>query len=205
MKKHFDIILLLFFALLIGGYVTFERYNNSESQKHNDLYLAVFQFEKGDYRKSLIGDDTFIGFFDFVNKYRNNVISDIGRLYIGICLIKIKDYENGIAYLKSVKIKEPILKARCIAFIANAFVENKQYEKAIEYFIKATKCFKNDIDNPSFIMNAVLCYEQLGQYKNALNLIEKCLDDYNNMSKYEDFIKKKKQLENKIYAQTFHA
>ena len=72
MKKKFDIILLFFTALLIGSYVTFERYSNYESQKHNDFYLAIFQFEKENYRKALVGDDTFIGLFEFVNKYRNN-------------------------------------------------------------------------------------------------------------------------------------
>ena len=199
MKKYFHILIFPILGLFIAGYMGIEKYKNWEKQKLNDLYLAVFQFEKENYKEALMGDDTFMGFFEFLNKYRNNSISDICKLYIGICLVKIKDYKNGIDYLKEVKIKEPIIKAKCLAFIANAFVELKEYQKAIDYFLKASKCFKNDIDNPDFILNAVLCFEKLEKYNNALELVEQTLKEYTNTKKHEVLINKKNQLLNKIY------
>ena len=199
MKKYFHILIFPILGLFIAGYMGIEKYKNWDKQKLNDLYLAVFQFEKENYKEALMGDDTFMGFFEFLNKYRNNSISDICKLYIGICLVKIKDYKNGIDYLKEVKIKEPIIKAKCLAFIANAFVELKEYQKAIDYFLKASKCFKNDIDNPDFILNAVLCFEKLEKYNNALELVEQSLKEYTNTKKYEVLINKKNQLLNKIY------
>lgn len=199
MKKYFHILIFPILGLFIAGYMGIEKYKNCEKQKLNDLYLAVFQFEKENYKEALMGDDAFIGFYEFLNKYRNNAISDICKLYIGICLVKIKDYKNGIDYLKEVKIKEPIIKAKCLAFIANAFVELKEYQKAIDFFLKSSKCFKNDIDNPDFILNAVLCFEKLEKYNNALELVEQTLKEYTNTKKYEVLINKKNQLLNKIY------
>ena len=199
MKKYFHILIFPILGLFIAGYMGIEKYKNWDKQKLNDLYLAVFQFEKENYKEALMGDDTFMGFFEFLNKYRNNSISDICKLYIGICLVKIKDYKNGIAYLEEVKIKEPIIKAKCLAFIANAFVELKEYQKAVNYFLKASKCFKNDIDNPDFILYAVLCFEKLEKYNNALELVEQSLKEYTNTKKYEVLINKKSQLLNKIY------
>ena len=104
MKKYFHILIFPILGLFIAGYMGIEKYKNWDKQKLNDLYLAVFQFEKENYKEALMGDDTFMGFFEFLNKYRNNSISDICKLYIGICLVKIKDYKNGIAYLEEVKI-----------------------------------------------------------------------------------------------------
>lgn len=199
-KYRFDFVIILSSILFVTLYVYTERCRSYEKGKLDDIYLAIFQFENGDYQKALSGDNTIMGFWEFVNKYRGDYKAlNIAKMYIGISLVKLKDYTNGIEILKNLEIKEPLINSKILNFIGNTFVNMKQYDKAIEYFRKAANCYKNDIDNPLFIMNIVYSYEELGKYGDALEIIEDTIKKYPDMEMREDFIKEKKKIESKKF------
>ena len=104
MKKNKEFIFFSCIVVGVLGYMAVSKISEIYESYENDFYLPVFKFEKGKYREALVGDDTFKGFYSIINDYKGWKDVSLPELYAAICLIKLKDYENGIEYLNRINI-----------------------------------------------------------------------------------------------------
>ncbi|MBQ2350148.1 MAG: tetratricopeptide repeat protein [Cytophagales bacterium] len=161
----------------------------------DDFFVPVLKFEKEQYKEALMGGDTFKGFYQVMNDYRGWKNTDLVKFYTGICLIKTKDYENGIGYLTNITLREPLMECKKHIFLGDTYTELNKYEEAIKYYQKATNIYTNDTDNVDAMYKIILCYEKMKKYNEALKVVREAIGKYPDMARYKDFIKKKTQLE----------
>lgn len=195
MFKNKEVVIFLFAVVGIGGYVFISKVSEISNRYEDDFFVPVLKFEKGQYSEALMGSSTFKGFYHVLNDYRGWKNVDMVKFYIGLCLIKTKDYDNGIIYLNSIHLKEPLMECRKLIFLGDTYADLNNYNEAINYYRKATTVYHNDTDNIDALYKMILCYEKMQKYNEALKLTQDTIAQYKNMKRHKDFIKKKTQLE----------
>lgn len=196
--------LLYMLLFLVGADVALfvNESNNLKVEYLGDLYYIQEDFANNRFEDSLIGDNLHIGLFDLANKDNRCSNLETLHLYIGICLCKLKHYEEGIKHLKSVRVTDKFLNAKISTLIGDCYTDLGEYDNALENFFKAAELVKESKEAMSNIVyKIVLIYEEKKMYKEALDLLKKTIRKFKsegNISILDDEKKKIKLLQKKL-------
>jgi len=141
-----------------------------------DMYHAENAFMQGNFDLALNGDGNVLGFDQVIENYGSNADKSV-YFYAGVCALQLEKYEDAINYLNKYNGKDPILKARAIACIGDAYVALENYSSAVEYFNKAVAVSDN-IFNATYLLKAGLTYEAMGDKVSALKCYNDIKDKY---------------------------
>ena len=145
-------------------------------EAQEQAYPAEAAFRNGDFETALNGDGNNLGFIDLIDEYGTKAGKDV-YLYAGLCELQLKDYEQAAKYLKKYKGKEPIMAARAIASLGDAYAGLEQYDAAAAQYEKAAATSDN-VFAAGYLLKAAVAYEELGQKDKALKLYETIKDKY---------------------------
>lgn len=146
------------------------------AEAQEQAFPAENNFQAEEYDLALNGDGNVLGFSQIIDEYGSKAGKAV-YLYAGICELKLGNYQGAIDYLAKYKGREPILKARALACIGDAYVGLENYEKAVSYFAKAVAVN----DNPfaaGYLFKQGLAYKALGNKAAALDCFKSIRDDY---------------------------
>jgi len=163
--KKIVIAIAVIIAILIGSYFV-----NASSQKKgleaNRMFdNATALFDAGDSEAALKG------FLDTAEKYSGEGISNIALYYAAIINFNNANYEESVNLLnrfESNEIDEPMLEQSAILTQGLAYFNQKEWQKAIDYFSKI-----NDPTSPyesQAKLHIALSYEQLGDTDRAKSI-----------------------------------
>lgn len=186
-------------VLAVLGTVGFLTWNYHQEKQNtiaqNEMFQAVYQFEAGNYDKSLHGDETYIGFLDITKNYRFTKAANLSRFYIGVSYMQQANYEEAIRHLECFCGKDFLLQARAWSLIGDASAEQKDYTQAIKYYLKAAKHKPNEVYSPIYWTKAAVTYEAQTDYKNALKCYQNIVNSYPKSSLYMEAMKQIDRLE----------
>ncbi|MFA5713383.1 MAG: tetratricopeptide repeat protein [Bacteroidales bacterium] len=140
------------------------------------LYPAEEAFNSGNFQVALEGDGNNLGFAQIIKEYPTTSPHSI-YLYAGASHLQLGNYQEAIDILKKYKSKEPVLQARALAGIGDAYVALSDYKSALSYFHKAASFSQNDYV-AGYLMKAAIVHEELKEYKSALALYKKIKEKY---------------------------
>lgn len=178
-KKFFFILILL--LLLFFKIYKINKKNNIQT----NLIQSLYSFEEKFFNNSLYGNKINKGLLKMINYRIINKISNIIYLYIGIIYMHFQKYEFAIKYLNKFISNDFLLQARSWCLIGDAFLEKKEYKKAIEYYEKSFNYRPNKFFTPIYIIKVALIYEENNMNNLALYCYNKIIKDFFN-SKYCD-------------------
>lgn len=128
-----------------------------------------------------------------INKYKDEIaVSEVDKLgfYVGLCYYKLGKFKESLTFLR--RYNKTTENVRCWYYLANCYLQLKEYNSAIIYF---EKC-KNDssVKKEVRIMDNVLsglgmCYLEIMHYDEALTHFKEALiahediEDYINIAK----------------------
>ena len=95
----------------------------------------------------------------FQKVYSQTFLEDIKINIVKVHMLK-DDFLNAIEILESINNKTP----QVLTLLSNAYIKNKEYEKAIDVYIKLNNIESNYIN----LFNIALCYSYLNKYNEAL-------------------------------------
>lgn len=142
------------------------RINEALSQ----TFVAEQYFRTDSFSLALNGDGNALGFKQIIDEYGSNA-GEAVYMYAGICELHLGNFNEAITLLKKYKGDDPILQARSICNIGDAYASLKQNKEAVDYYIKAAKY----ADNPfaaTYLLKAGLMYEELGDKESAIKAYE---------------------------------
>lgn len=167
-------------VLIIAGYIGFTRFILAprEREARAEMFMAEKYFENGEYDIALEGDGTYPGFLDILADYRMTDAANLSRYYAGISYLRQGEYEAAKDHLKRFRSRDKLLGAMAYGAIGDAYLELEDEQQASRYYQRAYRYKPNGFTTPLFLFKAAQLFEEMGAYRDALELYERIKNEY---------------------------
>ena len=191
--------LILFFGIITISIAAFSIFSylksNQNENAQNEMFQAVYYFEKDSLVQALNGDGNNYGFLEIIDEYSLSEAANLSRFYAGASYLKLGNYQNAINYLDQFSSSDFLVQARAYSLIGDAYVELEDFENAIYYFEKASSENPNQFFTPSYLLKLALVYEEVSDLKSAIKSYETIISDFKDSPEYQTSLKNKSRLE----------
>lgn len=170
-----SLIGLLVIGVLIFSFVQFI-YKPKAEEGAAQMVQAEENFRNGNYELALNGDGNVLGFSQIIDEFGAKAGKSV-YFYAGVCALNNGEYEKAVSYLKKYNGKDPILAARAVSCMGDAYVGLEDLKSAVSCFDKAAA----EADNmfaATYLLKAGVCYEELGEPQKALGYYQKIKEQY---------------------------
>ena len=149
-----------------------------ETEASNQMYVAQDFWEKKDWDKAIKGDAGYPGFAKIVDEYSNTKAANLAYYYLGIAYLNKGDYKKAIDNLTNYRGDDLIIAAQALGNTGDAYVELKDYDKAVTYYKKAADKGNNAFISPIYLKKLALVYEAQKNFGDAADAYQKIKTDY---------------------------
>lgn len=169
-------LVLIFLAYFVGfrGYYLPGKEKDAQSQ----MFMAEKYFEMDSLNKALNGDGNYPGFLEIIDQYGLTKSANLAHYYAGICFLKKGEFQKAIDQLNSFNGKDEVVGPMATGAIGDAYMELKQTDKAIEYYLKGADQKINEFTSPMLLMKAGLANEIAGKYDQSLVIYKRIKDEF---------------------------
>lgn len=182
--------------LAVGGYFGWRYYIDSqENQAQKDMFQAIHYFEADSLNLALNGDGNNLGFLQIIDEYGLTPAGNLANFYAGAICLKQAKYALAIYYLEDFKANDLLIQPRAYSLIGDAYMEQKDYEKASQWYDKASSYKPTKEFTPMYLMKAGLAYEKLNKNDRAKEIYQEVIDKYWESSEVQNAKKYKARLE----------
>ncbi|MCX6350799.1 MAG: tetratricopeptide repeat protein [Bacteroidetes bacterium] len=129
---------------------------------------------------ALNGKGMDMGFIAIADDYGMTKSGNLAHYYAGCILLKQGKYDDAISHLKSFSSKSKVFGPLALGAIGDAYCQQKNFEEAADYYMKAAHKDDNRFTAPRYFRKAGLVYEELKKYKEALEAYQVVKDKYAN-------------------------
>ncbi len=143
-----------------------------------DMFMAEKFFERDSFNLALNGFGTYPGFLQIIDDYRLTKSGNLAKYYAGICYLQMEDYESAIHYLNRFKTKDILTGSTWCSAIGDAYSGLGEYAQAAKYYLRGVEKFPNNFSSPILLQKAGFVYEEMGDYRNALETYKKIEFNY---------------------------
>jgi len=167
-------------VVIVIGYTFFKKmvvlpkYKEALSQ----MYIAEDYFEKDSFNLALNGDGNNLGFVDIIDQYKITKAANLAKYYAGISYLRIGQYKEAIDYLTRFHSRDLMISVVALGATGDAWMQLGDKEKALEYYLKASKKTKADFITPVYLIKAGKVLENLKRYDEALKVYNEIKDNY---------------------------
>jgi tetratricopeptide (TPR) repeat protein len=114
---------VLILALLIGAWFAYDTYvvAPAELEGKNEIFMAQYYFQAGDYDAALNGKEGDAGFLDIAAEHGSDKIGNLANFYTGQIYLQQGEYQTAIDYLEEFSTKDMFVVALAIAYICDAY------------------------------------------------------------------------------------
>ena len=185
------VIVLILLGFSIFSYIK----SNQNNTAQEEMFQAVYYFEKDSLVQALNGDGNNYGFLEIIDEYGLSDAANLSKFYAGVSYLKLGNYENAINYLDEFSSSDLLIQARAYSLIGDAYVEIGDYDNAIYYFKKASNENPNEFFTPSYLLKLAIVYEETGDLESALDTYEEIIEEFKNSPEFQTSLKNKSRIE----------
>ena len=185
------VIVFLLLGFSIFSYIK----SNQNNTAQEEMFQAVYYFEKDSLVQALNGDGNNYGFLEIIDEYGLSDAANLSKFYAGASYLKLGNYENAINYLDEFSSSDLLIQARAYSLIGDAYVEIGDYDNAIYYFKKASNENPNEFFTPSYLLKLAIVYEETGDLESALDTYEEIIEEFKNSPEFQTSLKNKSRIE----------
>lgn len=170
-------------VLAIGLFVAYFIYSaNQEQEATNLLGIAEQELLQGNYQEALNGneEDFTLGFVQIANNYSGTDAGNLAHYYSAISEYELGNYEDALIYIQEYEVPEGILGVSPISMHANILIGLERYEEAAEKYEEAASWDENNSTTPYNLYKAAEAYHEAGDTQQAMNLLDRIIDEYPN-------------------------
>ena len=155
--------------VIVLGYFGFQKFYLAprEKEAQSQMFMAQKYFEQDSLKLALNGDGNYLGFLNIIDDYGMTNAANLSHYYAGMIYLKKGDFNNAIEQLKKFKSKDEFVGPMATGAIGDAYMEQNNTEKAIEYYLKAADQQKNDLTSPQFLLKAGWACETAAKFDKA--------------------------------------
>jgi len=150
----------------------------------DQMFTAEQHFRADAFDLALNGDGNALGFLQIIDEYGSSAPRSV-YFYSGICQLQLGNYKEAIVTLKKYKSDDPILYARSLCNIGDAYASLSQNSEALSYYKRAAAQSDNTFA-AQYLMKAAFIEEENGNKDSAIKLYEEIKFKYpQSMEGYE--------------------
>jgi len=182
LEKHLNLVLYVIggIVVVILGVLGVHKYvvapKNVDAQEQ--MFQAQNYFGKDSFNLALNGDGNSMGFLDIIDEYGSTKAGNIAHYYAGISYLHMGQYEQAIKQLKKFDTDDMLLAPIAQSAIGDAYVELKNYDKAVDAYKKGASINPNDFTTPTIKIKLALVYEEKGEVDKALSVLNEVKKDF---------------------------
>jgi len=136
----------------------------------DQMFVAEQHFRADAFEQALNGDGNALGFSQIIDEYGSAAPQSV-HFYAGVCQLHLGNYNEAIASLKKYKSDDPILYARSLCNIGDAYASMSQNSEALSFYKKAAAQSDN-IFSAQYLMKAAFIEELNGNKDAAVKIYE---------------------------------
>ncbi len=168
--------------LLGGGWFAYQQFYQAprEAKAQDALFKAEEYYRMDSIQKALNGDGQFPGLLKVISQYDGTDAANLAYFYAGNCYLKQDNYEKAVQHLSDFRTSEDMTQARTYKLMGDAYADWGKNEKALEYYLKAGRQFKDDEANsPEYLfLAAYLADRVLKNTETAIELYQEIKKTY---------------------------
>ncbi len=149
-----------------------------EVKAADQMYVAQDFWDKKQWDKAINGDAGYPGFAKIVDEYSNTKAANLAFYYLGIAYLNKGDYKKAVDNLTNYRGDDLIIAAQALGGVGDAYVELKDYDKAVTFYKKAADKGNNAFTSPIFLKKLGLVYEAQKNYSDAVDAYKKIKTDF---------------------------
>lgn len=149
-----------------------------EIEVQEQIFVAQQYFERDSFDLALNGDGDYPGFVQIIDDYGSTNAAVLANYYAGVAYFKIGEYNSAIDYLSDFSTDDKLLEPISLGCIGDSYVELGDFDKAAEYYKKASDKSDNSLTGPIFLMKLGRVNEEMGEWQAALDAYETIKKDY---------------------------
>lgn len=188
-------------AIIVAAYFLYNYWMTDRNETaQNEMFQAVYYFEADSLDKALNGDGNNLGFLEILEDYSMTDAANLSNYYVGAIYLKKSEYISAVDYLEKFSSNDLLIQARAYSLIGDAYMEMDNAQEAVSFYNKAADYNSNEYTTPSYLIKAAVAYEELEDYRSALDCYNTIVKKYVNSSEYQNARKHKARLEGKVNA-----
>lgn len=165
--------------LVVGGYFGYRYYiDGKDNVAQKEMFQAIRYFEADSLNLALNGDGNNLGFLQIIEDYSATPAGNLANFYTGVIYLKQGKFPLAIYHLEDFSASDLLVQARAYSLIGDAYMEQKDYENAANFYSKASEYNPNKEFTPTYLMKAALAYEKLNQNDKAIKAYQTIIDKY---------------------------
>ena len=193
LKMVFGILGVL--ALIVGGYFGFRYWSShQDDQAQREMFQAIRYFEADSLELAMNGDGNNFGFKQIIEDYSMTDAGNLANYYAGVICMKQNKPQLAVYYFEDFKSNDQLVQARAYSLVGDAYMEQKKYEEAADYYSKAVDHKPNKYFTPTYLMKAALAFEKSNQNDKAIKAYQRVMDEYWESSDYQNARKYKARI-----------
>lgn len=174
-------------AVVVIAVILYMNYKSGQNEEAaNHLAKVMEMYDQGDYLGAIEGkkDVKMLGLKDIVAQYGSTENGETAKIYLADSYANLGKSDEAFKYYEDYSGDIDIFKATSLAGQAGYLSVKKEYEKAADLYMKASKVSKYDVMNADYIYQAAVNYFEAGEKDQAKNLLQTIKDDYKTSSVY---------------------
>lgn len=196
--------ILVVVIVVAGGYFAYQYLYKAPRQEKaaSAMFNAQYAFDSDSLSLALNGDGNTQGFIQIIDKYGSTPSGNLAKHYAGQCYLRMGQYDNAIQYFNQYKdakgIPAQLVNAMNAGFTGDAYIQLGDLDKGVSMYEKAVRTGDNMLTTPYYSRKAGQIYEQLGNYKKALEMYNTVKDKFPTSMEARDIDKYIGQVEQKL-------
>jgi TolA-binding protein len=183
-------------ALLVAGFYGFRYWvGTQDKEAQKDMFQAVRYFEADSLNLALEGDGNNLGFKQIIDEYSMTDAANLANFYAGAICLKQGKFQLAIFYFEDFKSDDAIVQARAYSLMGDAYMEQKKFDEAANFYNKAANHKPNKYFTPGYLMKAALAHTKLNETDKAIKAYQRIIDEYFDSTEYQNARKFKARLE----------
>lgn len=167
-------------VLLVVSYFAYNNfvYMPQEEEAQGLMWQAQQAFGNDSLELALNGNGGAVGFLEIIDDYGITESANLAHYYAGICYLRLGQYETAIEYLEDFDCDDVMVCAVAIGATGDAYMELKDVDRAIDYYMSAADYNGNELTTPVYLKKAGMAYESKGEYGKAADTYKRIKNNY---------------------------
>ena len=183
-------------AAVIVGIAGYNYYiTNQNTTAQEELFQAQYYFEADSLGLALNGDGNSYGFLEIIEEFPGTKAANLSNFYAGASYLRLGDFDGAVRYLKDFSSGDYLVQARAYALIGDAYMEQDDFDNAIDYYERASDYKPNKAFTPIYLKKLAVAQEQNGELAAAVETYGSIEEEYPQSPQLNDAKKQKARLQ----------
>jgi tetratricopeptide (TPR) repeat protein len=145
-------------------------------------------YDQGSYLEAIEGREgtNIVGLKQIVEDYGSSDNGEIAKIYLANSYNFLGRNEEAMQYYEDYSGGNDIFKATALAGQAEIYEAKKDYEKAADFYLKASRVSNENVLNPDYMLKAGINFMQAGNDEEAKELFEEIKQDYSTSTAFRE-------------------